>query len=454
MSTDGWYGALIFWGVWLVIPIMVDGFMAFRYLTVVATRRVGRLPIRPVSLAPNGKWPRVTVLVPIYNSENSLPRCLQSVRDQSYPADLIEILCIDNGSRDNSYQVFQREQQEPWPGSMHWLSTFHQGKSWALNVGVHHANGEYVINIDSDVIIHPDAIANMVAAFEAQPELMAATGAVEIEPHAGDNGFMRILHECEFQEYYFGFNIGRRFESRDGSLFTLAGAFSAFRRNTILSGRLYDSSTVGEDTFMTFGLQEKHGGQSVGVVTTSVCYTEPIPSLRALYSQRVRWQRGEIEVMASYPGLLTRGIFHRGFSPMRTLLVDHTLAFPRVAWTFLMPALAFFGYHWSVLAAATGILYLAYMLIEAATWTTSALLVVEPASARLHRGWWAIPFMPAYRYLVFWMRFAGTLTVITEAHSWRTTDPVSASRNYFHDMLDAHDQVRATAAAEANEKAA
>ena len=44
------------------------------------------------------------------------------------------------------------------------------------------------------------------------------------------------------------------------------------------------------------------------------------------------------------------------------------------------------------------------------------------------RGWWVIPFMPAYRYLTFWMRFAGVLTVMTEAHQWRTTDPVTASR--------------------------
>jgi hypothetical protein len=37
--------------------------------------------------------------------------------------------------------------------------------------------------------------------------------------------------------------------------------------------------------------------------------------------------------------------------------------------------------------------------------------------------------MPAYRYLLFWMRFTGTLTVLTEAHWWRTKDPVSATRD-------------------------
>lgn len=439
MASAHWYTALGFWGVWLFVPILVDGFQAFRYLLGTITGRAKRLPIRPVTKAPQGKWPRVTILIPVYNSEEILAACIDSIRQQSYPIELIEILAIDNGSKDESFKVFCEEQQESFAGSIHWLSTFHQGKPWALNVGIHYALGEYVINLDSDVVLHEDAIVNMVAAFENDPELIAATGAVEIRPDVMDSGFMRLVHECEFQEYYFGFNVGRRFESQAKSLFTLAGAFSGFRREVLLHTFLYDTSTVGEDTFMTFELQEMFPGKKVSVITASVCYTDPIPSLRALYAQRVRWQRGEIEVIAAHPKLAKRGLFYRGFAPVRTLLVDHTLAFPRVTWTFLMPALVFFGYEATTVLAATAALYGAYTFIEAATWTTSALLVVPPSSKRLWRGWWTIPLMPAYRYFVFWLRFAGVLTVLTEAHQWRTTDPVTASRDHLKEVIRAID---------------
>ena len=431
MSTDSWLPAVGFWGVWLIVPIVVDGFTAVRYLVAVIMGRAKRLPIRPVVAAPNGKWPRVTVLIPVYNSEGNLAACIQSVKRQSYPQELIEILAIDNGSKDQSFRVFCEQQQEEFRGSIHWLSTFHQGKPWALNTGIHYATGEYIINIYSDVTIHADAICNMVAAFEHDPDMIAGTGSVEIEPVASDGGFMRVVHECEFQEYYFGFNVGRRFESMARSLFTLAGAFSAFRREALLNTHLYDTSTVGEDTYMTFELQEAFPGKHVSVVTSAVCYTEAIPSIRALYAQRVRWQRGEIEVIAAHPQLAKRGLFYKGFAPIRTLMVDHTLSFPRVVWTFLFPALAFFGYSWTTIGLAFTAVYVAYTFVEAATWTTSALLVVFPSSDRLWRGWWVIPFMPAYRYFVFWMRFAGTLTVLTEAHQWRTTDPVTASRRQF-----------------------
>lgn len=437
MSPDGWVSALGLWGVWLLVPLLIDGGTAFAYLVAVLSGRTRRLPIRPVTDAPAGKWPRVTILVPVHNSRDVLGPCLDSIRAQNYPAELLEILCIDNGSQDDSYAVFCDEQQQPYPGSMHWLSTFHRGKPWALNVGIHYATGQYVMNLDSDVTLHRDAVANMVAAFEDDDTLIAATGAVEIRPRPGSKGFMRVIHECEFQEYYAAFNVGRRFQSATRTLFTLAGAFSVFRRDILFSTHLYDTSTVGEDTFMTFELQEHYPDKRVGVVPSAVCYTEEIPSLRALYAQRVRWQRGEIEVIAAHPKLASRGLFYRGFSPARTLVTDHTLAFPRVAWTILMPALAFFGYHWSTLLVAAIAMYVAYVIIEAATWVTSALLVVAPSAGRLLRGPWVIPLMPAYRYLVFWMRFAGALTVLTEAHTWRTTDPVAASRAEVRRMLHA-----------------
>ena len=419
---------LAFWGAWLLIPILLDGAVAGSYLLAVVAGRAHRLPLRPISAAPNGKWPLVSVVVPVYNSESSLGRCIESIKAQSYPRELIELLAVDNGSRDDSFMAFAKQQQSNFTGAIHWLKTFHQGKPWALNVGVHHTRGQYVINLDSDVALHPEAIANMVAAFENDPDLVAVTGAIEIDPSARPRSWMRLLNECEFQEYYFSFNVGRRFQSAANSLFTLAGAFSGFRRDALLATHLYNTATVGEDTYLTFDLHECLPGEKVAVVPSAVCYAEPVPSLAALYAQRVRWQRGEIEVIAAHPQLVRRGLFHRGFSPARTLISDHTLAFPRAGWTFLTPALVLFGYSPQAILLAVALLYGAYVVIEAATWTTSALLVVPPSSGRLRRGWWVIPLMPAYRYLTFWMRFSGTLTVLTEPQQWNAANPVAASR--------------------------
>jgi len=100
-----------------------------------------------------------------------------------------------------------------------------------------------------------------------------------------------------------------------------------------------------------------------------------------------------------------------------------------------MPALAFWGYSWLTVALAMAVLYVGYIVIEGFTWVTNALMVVPPARTRMLRGWWVIPLMPAYRYFVFWLRFAGVLTVLTEPHQWRTTDPITASRGELRRMF-------------------
>jgi putative glycosyltransferase (exosortase G-associated) len=446
-----WLFSLSFWGVWLVIPIAFDGVIAASYMFAVIRGRARRVPLTSVEHAPRGVWPRITIIVPIYNSSKDLAACIGSIRAQSYPHHLIEVLAVDNGSRDDSFRVFCEEQQRQFAGSIHWLSTFHQGKPWALNVGIHHALGEYIINLDSDVALHQHAIANMVAAFERDPEMVAATGAVETSSALSDptrhvGPLLRIIRECEFHEYHFAFNVGRRFESESGQLFTLAGAFSGFRRESLLQSHMYDTSTVGEDTYMTFDIRERFPGRHVAVVPAAVCYTEPIPSIRALYAQRVRWQRGEIEVIAAHPQLASRGIFSRGFSPLRTLLIDHTLAFPRVAWTVLLPALSFFGYSWESLFGATVALFVGYVGIETLTWLTNATLATRPTSARLWRGWWIVPLMPVYRYATFWMRVGGMLTVLTEPHQWSTTDPVTATRRELLHLVGRRDAVTSRAA--------
>jgi len=114
----------------------------------------------------------------------------------------------------------------------------------------------------------------------------------------------------------------------------------------------------------------------------------------------------------------------RGFSPARTLLVDHTLAFPRIVWSFLLPVLALFGYPLSLIVMAFLVLYGFYMLIDLA-WVAVAWLGVDrPARQRLLNFLWLIPVMPFYRMVVFWFRISGFLHAVAEPGTWRVQDPL------------------------------
>jgi glycosyltransferase involved in cell wall biosynthesis len=94
------------------------------------------------NLEKNGNLPLVSVLVPVYNSEETIDRCLDSLKNQTYKN--MEIIVIDDGSSDQTiakaskYDVTTIEIEQ------------NRGAPYAMNVGASQAKGEYVFYIDGD----------------------------------------------------------------------------------------------------------------------------------------------------------------------------------------------------------------------------------------------------------------------------------------------------------------
>lgn len=428
---SGLLAFVIFWGVWLLVPLLVDGLTTLASLVGVLIMRWRRRKRHQ----PLFYEPFISILLPVYNSSDTLLACLRSLAAQNYPLDRMEIMLIDNGSRDNSFTVFDSLGHE-LNLQMSWHTIINQGKAWALNAGIHLARGEYIFNIDSDVVLAPDAIRQVVEAMENERDLAAVTGAIEVLSPPADAPLMqRILGECEFFEYLTAFHVGREHQTLLQNLYTLAGAFSVFRREALLQTFLYSQETVTEDTDMTFELYERFGDQRIGCVSQAIAYVHPIESLRALYAQRVRWQRGQIEVSARHEELMRRPIWQiQGFAPARTLAIDHTLAFPRLVWTFLLPILTLFDYPLSLIILAMIGLYIFYMVIDL-LWTGVAWIDAnEIARRRLLQSWWLLLLLPLYRMLVFWFRFSGFLMAVAEPGVWRVQDPITQMRAGWNDM--------------------
>jgi len=221
------------------------------------------------------------------------------------------------------------------------------------------------------------------------------------------------------------------------NLYTLSGAFSVFRHDLLVQTYLYGQETVTEDTDMTFHLYEKFRNYRIICVTEAIAYVHPIESFTALYAQRVRWQRGQVEVSARHASLLQGSVWKPyGFSPARVLLIDHTLAFTRLVWTFFMPILVLFEYPVSFVFTSTLIIYFFYLLVDVLWFFVSWAGVDESTRARLRQNVWALPFMPAYRMLVFWFRISGFLHAVAEPGQWRVKDPLSQSRSGLADLLN------------------
>ena len=90
--------------------------------------------------------PKISIIVPVYNVEKYLPRCLDSLISQTL--DDIEILCIDDGSMDNSLEILQKYAEQD--ARVKVFSQENAGVAQARNLGLKHMQGQYLMFCDSD----------------------------------------------------------------------------------------------------------------------------------------------------------------------------------------------------------------------------------------------------------------------------------------------------------------
>ena len=93
---------------------------------------------------------KVSVIVPIYNTEKYVVECLESIVNQTLKE--IEIICIDDGSTDNSIEIVKCYY------NIKIIHQKHSGLSIARNTGMQNANGEYIYFCDSDDILVTNAL--------------------------------------------------------------------------------------------------------------------------------------------------------------------------------------------------------------------------------------------------------------------------------------------------------
>ncbi|MBN2847469.1 MAG: glycosyltransferase [Coriobacteriia bacterium] len=461
---DSIWAFLLIWGVWLITPVLVDGAEAIARLIRVSARRRELAREAPCT---DDELPTVSVIVPAHNEAAVIDRCLNSVKAQDYPHNRLEIIVVDDGSTDDTAERVEEHLNGnhvydgtgngtfllrgtpitvgPFKGTLALIKNGHQGKAHALNAGIAASTGDIVINIDSDVILAPGAVRAIACAFIRRPEMGAATGNIEIDwemleardgngnlvlDENGDIETMRLgpvqsfLARSQFLEYLASFDLGRRAQSLSNTMYTLAGACSAFRREVLEGGIGYENTTVSEDTLLTFELHRR--GVQIGFIDDAKVYLEPVVEWDGLYAQRVRWARGQLEVCGIHEDLIgteKHGRLGR-FALPKMLVFDHTLAFPRLIWAPLLLFFPLIGYPMRVVAVAALGMYLFYLGLEIVNTLAVFSLADEHTKNRIERSIWALAGLPIYRFAVFHFRFSGFLVTLTEEQQWTMQGPV------------------------------
>lgn len=96
---------------------------------------------------------QLSVIIPIYNVEQYIAKCLRSLENQNIPQSEYEIICINDGSPDNSIKIVRELQKEF--DNIIVIDQENQGVSRARNHGIDKANGRYLLFVDPDDFVEP-----------------------------------------------------------------------------------------------------------------------------------------------------------------------------------------------------------------------------------------------------------------------------------------------------------
>ena len=407
-----------YWLAWIIIPLLVEVLPSIGSFFVLLHQKHKKSKMERPAI-----WPDIVLIIPVYNSEDSLEECLESINKSDYPNEHMEIYLVNNMSQDKSFDAFARAQEQFPTLRMNWLNSG-QGKSRALNLAIYNSKGTYLINIDSDGYLERYAISNMILYLENHREYTCLTGSILIRPDKIEKykSFKaRLFRRIEFCEYAQAFLAGRNFDSETNSMYTLSGAFSAFRMSSIRKSHLYNTETISEDTEITFQMRYIQK-QKVGICVDAIYFTDPIEGVNKLYTQRQRWQRGSLEVARLYPQSKLRPWRFATDTNIHTLLFDHTFAFPRMIWYLALIVLMAYGYSSTTVLLSMGAIFAFYIVCGYMYFYIGQYLLKPFPDIRSYYLWqWAVvALLPFYNFVVFFIRLAGIINSINTKSSWKT----------------------------------
>jgi len=230
------------------------------------------------------RFPKVSIIVPAYNEEDSIASTLQSLLKLDYPKYKLEIIVVANACKDKTAEIVRGFK------SVRLIETPIPGKAKAQNLGLKHAKGEIVVIGDADMLVPSDALRKILPYFE-DPSVGEVIPAVKVHKPG------TLLEKVQRYEYILS-SLIRQLMSGIGALFSVPGAFVSFRKATIQKLGGYDERTITEDLEIGTRLL-RHNYKVISNFDVHIYVRVPW-TLKAFHKQRIRWNRGFFEVFSKH----------------------------------------------------------------------------------------------------------------------------------------------------------
>jgi len=276
------------WTYWVVAiyGLVVTSFMVFRLISAYLYKPV---PDR-------GYRPNVSIIIPVYNEESVIGNTIDAILNSNYPKDKMELVVVDDKSRDNTLEVINKKSLEY--GFKVVAHTENMGKRHAMASGVKQCKGDILVCLDSDTLVEPDSIKMLVQPF-TDDEVYCVCGNASV---INKNSSKTNTWLTRFQKVWYAeaFRVRKGVESLFGMVLCCSGVFSAYRRekfervtNEWLNEKFLGRKVVAGDDRQMTNLMMRMGGKSV-FQSTALTYTVVPHNIKKFVNQQVRWARGSV----------------------------------------------------------------------------------------------------------------------------------------------------------------
>ncbi|KPN71475.1 poly-beta-1,6-N-acetyl-D-glucosamine synthase [Neisseria sp. 83E34] len=232
--------------------------------------------------------PMVSVLIPCYNEADNLNSSIPHLLNLTYPN--YELVFINDGSSDDTLKIIRS--WEKISDKVVGIDQENGGKASAMNNGMRHARGKYIVGIDGDAILDYSAIEYMVQSLEEDPSLGAVTGNPRVRNRS------TVLGKLQVAEFSSIIGLIKRSQSILGTLFTVSGVIMCIRKDVIERIGGWSDNMITDDIDVSWKTQV--AGYNIAYEPRALCWVLMPETIRGLYKQRLRWAQGGAEVILKY----------------------------------------------------------------------------------------------------------------------------------------------------------
>jgi len=238
--------------------------------------------------------PNLTVIIPAYNEGAMVEHSLYSVVGADYPREKLEIICIDDGSTDDTWEYIAKAARR-FPDTIKTIRfPANRGKKEGLYAGFRQGRGEVFITVDSDSVIERQALRHLIAPLQHDPAIGAVAGNVRVyNRHSSLMGKMQWVRYVNLDFLRAAQSVYKTVTCTPGSLAAyrreaILPHLEAWRRQTFLGAPCVHS----EDRALT-NLVLRHGWYTYYQRTARV-YTIVPETYRGVVNMYLRWERGNV----------------------------------------------------------------------------------------------------------------------------------------------------------------